>query len=86
MKILSSVCVLACCLTTGNALAETSSSTVPDKTALKAALTACSSSVSADSSGRPDVKLMESCMTAKGFSRPSGSPPDGSQGNPPSSK
>lgn len=86
MKRLSFVCVLACCLPMGNALAETASSTAPDKTALEAALSACASSVSADSSGRPDMKSMESCMTAKGFSRPGGSPPDGGQGNPPSSK
>lgn len=46
---------------------------------LEAAIQACSASVSKDASGRPDHTAMDSCMTAKGFSKPSGPPPGGAQ-------
>lgn len=47
--------------------------------ALDAAIQACSASVSKDANGRPDHTAMDACMTAKGFTKPSGPPP----GNPP---
>lgn len=43
--------------------------------ALDAAIQACSASVAKDSSGRPDHTAMDACMTAKGFTKPSGPPP-----------
>jgi hypothetical protein len=72
-------------LSTGLALAE-----MPDREELEAALEACASSLEADSDGRPDMSAMESCMSAKGFSRPSGPPGHGEHGsrpgNPPSGR
>lgn len=86
------LCILACCLSIGSAFAETStgstSTTAPDKSAVEAALAACASSATKDSSGRPDQQSMESCMSGKGFSRPKAPPGqgDGGQDKPPSAR
>lgn len=87
MRKLPSLCVLFCCLSFGSALAETtatntSASAPPDKAALEAALSACAASAGKDSSGNINQAAMDSCMTGKGFTRPSG-PPPGGKGNPP---
>ena len=68
-----------------SAFADTSNNTAgtaPDKSALEAALAACASSAAKDSSGRPEMSAMDGCMSAKGFSKPTGTPHG--QGNPPS--
>ncbi len=44
--------------------------------AFEAALESCASTVSKESNGRPDQTAMTTCLTAKGFAKPSG-------GNPP---
>ena len=44
---------------------------------LDAAIQACSASVAKDAGGRPDRTAMDACMTAKGFTKPSGPPPGG---------
>lgn len=48
----------------------------------EAAIQACSNSVAKDSRGGPDRTAMDSCMSAKGFTRPAG-PPPGEHGQPP---
>lgn len=80
--------LLAGCLVIGNAYAETSSTsdsetTAPDNSALEAALSACAASATQDSGGHPDQAAMDSCMTGKGFSRPSGPPPGKGRNSPP---
>lgn len=45
--------------------------------ALDAAIQACSASVAKDAGGHPDRTAMDACMTAKGFTKPSGPPPGG---------
>ncbi|MES9992402.1 MAG: hypothetical protein ABW098_10645 [Candidatus Thiodiazotropha sp.] len=64
-----------------------SNTTMPDRAELEAALKECAASIDTDSSGRPDHSAMDSCMTAKGFSKPSAPPghggPGGSGGYPP---
>ncbi|MFZ2160900.1 MAG: hypothetical protein WAW02_01665 [Sideroxyarcus sp.] len=89
MKRLLYLSAMVCCLALGSALAESSSSdtstTMPDKAELEAALSACASSAGNDSKGQPDMQAMDSCMTKKGFTRPSG-PPPGQGRNPPPSK
>jgi hypothetical protein len=57
--------------------------TMPDKAELEAALEECFSSLEAENNGRPDHSAMDSCMSAKGFSKPSGRGPGNGQGNPP---
>ncbi|WP_394792245.1 hypothetical protein [Rhodoferax sp.] len=47
---------------------------------LDAALQACAASVAKGTDGRPDRTAMDACMTAKGFTKPSGPP----GGKPPS--
>jgi hypothetical protein len=55
--------------------------TMPDPEELKAALEECAASVDSGSDGRPDHSAMESCMSAKGFTRPSGPPGHGPHGD-----
>jgi len=78
---------MICCFVLGSALAESSSTdtstTMPDKVALDTALNACASLAGKDSGGQPDMQAMDSCMTKKGFTRPSGPPPGGQGGTPP---
>jgi hypothetical protein len=50
--------------------------------ALDAALKECSTSITKNSDGRPDMATMDACMKAKGFEKPSkppvgGPPPNG---------
>ena len=52
---------------------------MPDRAEIEAALEACMSSLESGSGGRPDHSAMDSCMSAKGYSKPSG-PPGGMQG------
>lgn len=52
-----------------------SSTTQPSRAALDSALKQCASSVATDSSGRPDMAAMDACMTAAGFTKPTGNPP-----------
>jgi len=54
---------------------NSTSTNVPDKAALEAALKDCVSTVSKDSNGKPDFQSVDVCMTKKGFSRPDGHPP-----------
>lgn len=69
--------ILACLLAVGNSAdaAENASAPKGKNTALEAALQACASSIAKDGQGRPDMAAMDSCMQAKGFSRPAGPPP-----------
>lgn len=82
-----SLCIAAGCLCLalgiGTAVgAGTGNSTASnDKATLEAALSACAASVSQDSNGRPDPKAMDSCMSAKGFTKPAGPPPGQGGGN-----
>ncbi len=71
------VVMLACLLAAGNmaGAAENASAPKGKNTALEAALQACASSIAKDGQGRPDMVAMDSCMQAKGFSRPDGPPP-----------
>lgn len=46
----------------------------PDRAALEAALRACEASLSKETDGRPNPQAMDSCMSAKGFIRPTGGP------------
>jgi hypothetical protein len=55
--------------------APNENNSMPDRAELEAALDECASSVGLDSNGRPDHSAMDSCMSAKGFSKPSGGPP-----------
>jgi hypothetical protein len=57
---------------------------MPDKAELEAALEACFSSLEAE--GSNDQSAMESCMSAKGFTRPSGRGPGNGQGRSPSDR
>ena len=77
MKTRYTAFLLACCLVSAGASAAGSdtNNARPDRAALEAALQSCASSLSSDSNGRPDPQAMDSCMSAKGFSRPSGPPP-----------
>ena len=43
--------------------------------ALDTAIQACAASVAKDAGGHPDHTAMDACMTAKGFTKPSGAPP-----------
>lgn len=73
------ISLLSLSFTTITALAAPSGS-APDSgknTGLEAALSACASSVKKDSQGRPERSAMDSCMQGKGFTRPSGPPPNG---------
>jgi hypothetical protein len=72
----------------GQAIAEGpgGDSSMPDRAELEAALEECFSSLEADSDGRPDRSAIDSCMSAKGFSKPSGRGPGGEgddRGDPP---
>jgi hypothetical protein len=77
--------VFSATLITNQAIAENtdSNSSMPDRAELEAALEECFSSLEAENNGRPDHSAMESCMSAKGFSKPSGRGPGGGHGNPP---
>jgi hypothetical protein len=55
------------------ALAEGDS--MPAREEIEAALEECAASLQMDGDERPDHSAMDSCMSAKGFSRPSGPPP-----------
>jgi hypothetical protein len=83
------VIALGFVLLSGQVFAETpdTNSTMPDRAELEAALEACAASIDTDSSGRPDHAAMDSCMSAKGFSKPSAPPGHGNHrggpGNPP---
>jgi hypothetical protein len=55
-------------------LATPDDSNMPDREALEAALSECAATLEEQSSGRPDPDAMDSCMTEKGFSRPSAPP------------
>jgi len=79
---------LACILAYGAAQAETTAvaapaNSAPDRSAVEAALTACSSSATKDANGYVDQAAMENCMTQKGYSRPTGLPPGGQGNHPP---
>ncbi|MES9969587.1 MAG: hypothetical protein ABW092_06100 [Candidatus Thiodiazotropha sp.] len=53
---------------------------MPDRAELEAAMEACIASLESDGSGRPEPSAMNECMTAKGFSRPSGQRGQGADG------
>jgi hypothetical protein len=79
------VLALSAALMTNQAIAENMDghSSMPDKAELEAALEECFSSLEAGNDGRPDPEAMDSCMSEKGFSKPSGRGPGGGHGNPP---
>jgi hypothetical protein len=52
---------------------------MPDRAEIEAALEECFSSLQSDSNGRPDHSAIDSCMSEKGYSKPSG-PPGGMRG------
>ncbi|MGD8913843.1 MAG: hypothetical protein PVI97_02090 [Candidatus Thiodiazotropha sp.] len=61
---------------------------MPDKDALESAMKECESSLSSSNNGMADPSDMEECMSAKGFTRPSGGrggpgSEEGGPGNPP---
>lgn len=65
------------------AFAATNASAPPSggNAALEAAIASCSSSAARDSHGGPDMRAMDACMQAKGFTRSAGPPPnDGKPG------
>ena len=73
-------------MTRASAASTTSSGTsdaMPDKAALDKAMMECATSATKDSSGRPDMKAMDACMSAKGFTKPSGAPSGRPSGPPP---
>lgn len=84
-------CLLAgASLVCGVAFADTSSSSSSSQNtsssgasggnaALEAALSSCASSVAKDAKGGPDRTAFDACMSAKGFTKPSGPPPGSSQ-------
>jgi hypothetical protein len=67
--------------------AQVNAESMPDRDALESAMKECESSLSSSNNGRPDHSAMEECMSAKGFTRPSGGRGPGSEeggpGNPP---
>jgi hypothetical protein len=79
----------AVAFTAGELLAEPpgGGAGMPGRADIEAALQACASSIESDSDGRPDMSAMESCMSAKGYSRPGGphgpGESGGGHGNPP---
>ena len=78
MKKTSILGAMTLILSSGLAFADSSSNNAPpDKAELEAALKECSAS----SNGDQDA--MDSCMTNKGFTKPSGPPPDGQNGDAP---
>jgi hypothetical protein len=79
------VLALSATLISNQAIAENTdgNSSMPDKAEIEAALEECFSSLEADSNGRPDHSAVDDCMSAKGFSKPSGRGPGGGHGNPP---
>jgi hypothetical protein len=64
---------LGATLIANQAIAENSeaNSSMPDRAELEAALEECFSSLETENNGRPDHSAIDSCMSAKGFSRPS---------------
>ncbi|MGD9172052.1 MAG: hypothetical protein PVI97_18695 [Candidatus Thiodiazotropha sp.] len=80
---------LGATLFVNQAIAENSdsNSSMPDRAELEAALEECFSSLEAEDNARPDRSAIDSCMSAKGFTRPSAPPGRGErgigQGNPP---
>ncbi|PVV05925.1 MAG: hypothetical protein B6D77_17270 [gamma proteobacterium symbiont of Ctena orbiculata] len=69
-------------LATSSLLADNSNrdGNMPERAELKAAMEACAASLDSDGSGRPEPSAMDECMTAKGFTRPSGEHGPGSDG------
>jgi hypothetical protein len=74
---------LGAALIANQAIAENSdvNTSMPDRAELEAALEECFSSLEAENNGRPDHSAIDSCMSAKGFSRPPGPPGQDDQGN-----
>lgn len=87
MKPKHALCAIVCCLSiTGAFAASSSTNTPPDKAALEAAIKSCASSAAKDANGQPDMKATDTCMSGKGYTKPSGPPPGqggNGQGNPP---
>lgn len=54
---------------------EQASAPAGKNTAMEAAMQACAASAGKDASGGPDRTAMDTCMQAKGFTRPTGAPP-----------
>jgi hypothetical protein len=59
-------------------LSADSTNTMPDRDELESAMKECESSLSNENNSMPDPSAMESCMSAKGFT-----PPSGGHRNPP---
>jgi hypothetical protein len=62
---------------------------MPDRAEIEAALEECFSSLQSDSNGRPDHSAIDSCMSEKGYSKPSAPPGGmrgGERGSPPSDR
>lgn len=66
------------------AFAATNASAPPSggNAAFEAAIASCSSSVAKDSCGGQNMRTMDACMQAKGFTRPAGPPPNDNKPNP----
>lgn len=73
---------IALCFATTSLFADNSNSdnNMPDREELEAAMQACAASLDSDGNGRPEPTAMEECMTAKGFTKPSGERGPGSNG------
>jgi hypothetical protein len=70
LTILMSVLIFATALlSTGKA---NSNESMPDRSELEAALQECAASSGAVGDGLPDESAMDECMSAKGFTKPSG--------------
>ena len=80
------LCLAGCLLFTAAGAGASDNSAPPDKAALEAAMQACAASVAIGADGKPNMQAMEACMSAKGFTRPSGPPSDGGRGGPPPSR
>lgn len=64
------------CITLATLAAPTASAPASGgNSAVEAALSACASSLQKNASSQPDPAAMDTCMQAKGFTRPSGPPP-----------
>lgn len=86
MKTKHALYTIVCCTGIGGAFAATSGTNAqPDQAGLDAALKSCAASASRDTSGQPDRQAVDTCMSGKGYTRPSGPPPgqSGGQGHPP---
>ena len=77
MHLIMPICgLLACSSSMSVALADSDNS-MPARDEIEAALEECAASLQMDGDERPDHDAMDSCMSGKGFSRPSGPPPGG---------